>query len=187
MLVQSELQLHASSGVMPAMKPIDQTRRDNMERLAAEAKGVGNLARRLERSASQVSQWLNGSKSRTGLPRGMSLATCRYIEEKLGLPFGWMDAPHKAGDNEGRRLLEVTESNVGGLLREVAARAATPSDAAAFLVCGTDHPMPAEQMILCLSLFGKLTPVDRDYFLLAMRSVGAALAPDRVATSLDQA
>lgn len=74
---------------------IDDLRRANLALLAKEAGGVGRLAERLDRDQSQVSQWLNASKnSATGTPRGMRAATCRFIEEKMGKPEGWLDLDH---------------------------------------------------------------------------------------------
>jgi len=74
---------------------IDDIRRANLALLAKEAGGVGRLAERLERDQSQVSQWLNASKnSATGTPRGMRAGTCRFIEEKMGKPEGWLDINH---------------------------------------------------------------------------------------------
>ncbi|RSE90330.1 hypothetical protein [Achromobacter aegrifaciens] len=71
---------------------IDDIRRANLALLVKEAGGVGRLAERLERDQSQVSQWLNASKnSATGTPRGMRGATCRFIEQKMGKPEGWLD------------------------------------------------------------------------------------------------
>ncbi|CUJ98114.1 MULTISPECIES: hypothetical protein [Achromobacter] len=77
---------------------IDDIRRANLALLVKEAGGVGRLAERLERDQSQVSQWLNASKnSATGTPRGMRGATCRFIEQKMGKPEGWLDL--NQGDN----------------------------------------------------------------------------------------
>lgn len=74
---------------------IDDIRRANLALLAKEAGGVGRLAERLERDQSQISQWLNASKnSATGTPRGMRAGTCRFIEEKMGKPEGWLDVNH---------------------------------------------------------------------------------------------
>lgn len=71
---------------------IDDIRRANLALLVKEAGGVGRLAERLERDQSQVSQWLNASRnSATGTPRGMRSATCRFIEQKMGKPEGWLD------------------------------------------------------------------------------------------------
>lgn len=79
------------------MKTINNIRRDNLALLRDECGGVGKLAERLEKSPSQVSQWLNASaNSGTGKPRGISDVACRYMEERFGKPTGWMDAPHTA-------------------------------------------------------------------------------------------
>lgn len=53
-----------------------------------------NFAALLDRSPAQVAQWLHGSKdSKSGAPRAMSRKTARFIEQRLGLPEGWMDQP----------------------------------------------------------------------------------------------
>jgi hypothetical protein len=81
------------------MKTIDEIHRANMALLVAEH-GVTGMAERLNKSNSQVSQWLNGSKnSGTGKPRGISAGSCRTIEAAFGKPQGWMDADH--GDISG--------------------------------------------------------------------------------------
>lgn len=79
---------------------IDDIRRENMAALVEEFHGVANLATRLERSESQVSQWLNGSAhSVTGKRRGMRADTARYIEKKCGKEEGWLDKDHSASPN----------------------------------------------------------------------------------------
>ena len=76
------------------MKTIDEIHRANMALLVAEY-GVTGMAEKLNKSNSQVSQWLNGSKnSGTGKPRGISSGSCRTIEAAFGKPQGWMDADH---------------------------------------------------------------------------------------------
>jgi transcriptional regulator with XRE-family HTH domain len=77
------------------MTTIDEIHRENLELLAAEAGGKGVLAERLGKSASQVSQWLNGSAdSKTGKARGIRPASCRAIEIAFEKPVGWMDISH---------------------------------------------------------------------------------------------
>lgn len=77
------------------MGTIDEINRANLKALATELGGVGELATTIERSYSQVSQWINASPdSKTGKPRGIRPATCRYIEEKCGKQRGWMDVDH---------------------------------------------------------------------------------------------
>lgn len=77
------------------MKTIDEIRQANLAKLVAESGGTGAFAQLIERSQSQVSQWLTGAKnSATGKPRVIGSASCRYIEEKLGKVTGWLDQEH---------------------------------------------------------------------------------------------
>jgi hypothetical protein len=77
------------------MKLIDDLLRDNLATLRTELGGLKQLAEKLERDDSQVSQWLNGLKnSGTGKPRGMRSDTARYIESKCGKTEGWLDIDH---------------------------------------------------------------------------------------------
>lgn len=74
------------------MKFIDDIRRENLKALAEESGGVAALARLLDRTESQVSQWIRGAThSVTGKQRGMKSDTARWIEEKTGKPPGWLD------------------------------------------------------------------------------------------------
>jgi DNA-binding transcriptional ArsR family regulator len=75
------------------MKTIDEIRRERLAMLRDECGGAGKLAERIEKSPSQVSQWLNASEnSGTGKPRGISDDICRRLEETFEKPRGWMDA-----------------------------------------------------------------------------------------------
>jgi hypothetical protein len=77
------------------MTTIDEIHRENLKLLASEAGGKSILAELLGKSASQVSQWLNGSlDSKTGKARGIRPSSCRMIELALGKPVGWMDMTH---------------------------------------------------------------------------------------------
>lgn len=59
------------------------------------------LSKLIDKSPAQISQWVNASKdSKTGQPRAMDRGTARYIEQRLGLPDGWMDQPVRAVDVE---------------------------------------------------------------------------------------
>lgn len=81
------------------MKFIDDIRRDNLKALAEELGGVASLARTLDRSESQVSQWIRGSAhSATGRKRGMKIETARWIEQVTGKPAGWLDQAHSPQD-----------------------------------------------------------------------------------------
>lgn len=76
------------------MKSIEQIRQENIRRLR-DLIGTGALCEKLQRSDSQVSQWVNGSKhSETGKPRHMRSSTARWIEERCALPNGWLDTDH---------------------------------------------------------------------------------------------
>ncbi len=78
-----------------AMKTVDDLRRANLHALSVEFGGVGALATLLDRSSSQVSQWMNGTRhSVSGKPRRLSSDSARYIEGKCGKPDGWLDADH---------------------------------------------------------------------------------------------
>lgn len=80
------------------MKMIDDIRAENMRRLATEAGGNTQLAERLKRSESQISQWINRSTNYgTGKPRGMRSGTARWIESQLNKPQGWLDRDHQDG------------------------------------------------------------------------------------------
>jgi hypothetical protein len=74
------------------MQTVDQIRRQRLAELVKQSGGVAALASRIEKSAAQLSQWLNASPdSKTGRPRGMRSESCRQIERKCGYPPGWMD------------------------------------------------------------------------------------------------
>lgn len=54
------------------------------------------MAAKIGCSASQYSQWMNGSEnSGTGKPRGMRPSSARRIEKATGKPEGWMDQWHR--------------------------------------------------------------------------------------------
>lgn len=82
------------------MKHIDDVRRENMANLAENCGGVAGLARTLQRSESQVSQWIRGAKhSATGKQRGMRSETARWIEAVTDMPPGWLDTNHEPPKN----------------------------------------------------------------------------------------
>lgn len=77
------------------MKTIDEIRRDNIELLISESGSLKGLADLLNKSESQVSQLLHGSKdSKTGKQRGMNNTTARAIEQRCGKERGWLDNDH---------------------------------------------------------------------------------------------
>jgi len=81
------------------MKHIDEIRRENMGKLRDKFGGVSGLAKKLERSDAQVSQWIKGAThSVTGKPRGMKSDTARWIEVICNIPEGWLDQNHDANE-----------------------------------------------------------------------------------------
>lgn len=77
------------------MKMIDDIRRENLVKLRDDYGSLAALAAHLERSESQVSQWINASiNSGTGKPRHMRTSTARWIEQTCSKPAGWMDTDH---------------------------------------------------------------------------------------------
>jgi transcriptional regulator with XRE-family HTH domain len=78
------------------MKKIEDVRRENLRRLRDEIGSVQELADRIGKSQSQVSQWLNASAhSASGKPRTISSGSCREVEKALKRPDGWMDVEHQ--------------------------------------------------------------------------------------------
>lgn len=74
------------------MNTIETIHRENLQALAREFGGVAAVAAKIGCSASQYSQWMNGSEnSGTGKPRGMRPSSARRIEKATGKPVGWMD------------------------------------------------------------------------------------------------
>jgi transcriptional regulator with XRE-family HTH domain len=89
------------------MKKIEDVRRENLQRLREEIGSVGELAEKLGKSQSQVSQWLNASThSSSGKRRTISSGSCREIEKAFGRPDGWMDIEHVP-----LALAETSEAN----------------------------------------------------------------------------
>jgi SOS-response transcriptional repressor LexA len=76
------------------MQLIEDIYRERLKLLAKEFGSQVALANKLERSPSQIGQWINAAKdSKTGKPRSMDRSTARYIEKMTGKPEGWMDQP----------------------------------------------------------------------------------------------
>lgn len=74
------------------MKTLEVIHKENLRRLADELGGVAAAAAKVGCSASQYSQWMNGSThSATGKPRGMRSSSARRIEQAAGKPVGWLD------------------------------------------------------------------------------------------------
>ncbi|MCK9550282.1 MAG: hypothetical protein M0R29_05960 [Aquamicrobium sp.] len=81
------------------METIEEIRRKRLHLLKSELGSVAALAACIERSSSQVSQWLNASSdSKTGKPRTINSDSARYIEKKVGKASGWMDQPFPVSD-----------------------------------------------------------------------------------------
>ncbi|EWS78367.1 helix-turn-helix domain-containing protein [Xylella taiwanensis] len=77
------------------MKLIDDICRENLVELAEQLGSITALAKRLDRSDSQVNQWVHGATySATGKPHGMGADTARFIEIQCGKPLGWLDIDH---------------------------------------------------------------------------------------------
>lgn len=77
------------------MKFVDDIRRENLTALAKKLGGIAALAKKLDRTESQVSQWVRGAThSKTGKRRGMKGETARWIEVTADLPLGWLDQEH---------------------------------------------------------------------------------------------
>lgn len=77
------------------MKVITEVRRDNLKALIEQCGSAAAFAKKIERSPSQVSQWVTAQpNSRTGVPRGIGSDTSRLIERVFGLAEGWMDVDH---------------------------------------------------------------------------------------------
>lgn len=93
------------------MKMIDDVRADNMAALAREFGSTAALAAHMDRSESQVSQWVNRSKnSATGKPRGMRSSTARWIELVCAKPHGWLDQEH--GTHAIGHSVDMTKSHL---------------------------------------------------------------------------
>lgn len=115
------------------MKTIDEIRRENLAQIVAEVGGVTALSNLMQKSSSQISQWLNGSaNSGTGKPRGMRSASCREIERACHKAGGWMDVEHSPSASRGekfdrnvtsavlgRRAIPVISAIQAGAMREV--------------------------------------------------------------------
>lgn len=83
------------------MEPIEETRRRNLLLLIGAKGGQKQLSDACGGlpSPAQISQWVNRSPySNTGKPRVMGGGSARSMEEKLGLPIGWMDQQASADE-----------------------------------------------------------------------------------------
>lgn len=74
------------------MLSIENIRRLRLDELISEFGTQAALAKKIERSSAQISQWKNQSPdSKTGKPRSMDSASARHIEKMTGKADGWMD------------------------------------------------------------------------------------------------
>jgi hypothetical protein len=84
------------------MSTIDEVRHANLLELIARFPTLQAFADAIERSHSQVSQLKTRARhSSTGTPQSIGDKMARHIEQRLGLPRGWMDAP-KIGEKSQR-------------------------------------------------------------------------------------
>lgn len=106
-------------GVIPQVKTVYETRIERLNLLVkkhGDSLAVLNDALGLVRTDSTLSQIrTKAPNSKTGKPRGMGDVLARKIEEKLGLPEGWMDTPlsyaEMRGDDDPRsKALAVFEA-----------------------------------------------------------------------------
>lgn len=89
------------------MLPVDDIRLANLATLIEKNGGQRPLADRLEKAPAQISQWITRApNSKTGKPRVMSSETAREIEDRLGLPLGWMDKDHATTPAGARPIAE---------------------------------------------------------------------------------
>ena len=91
---------------------IEDIRRRALAVLVSRHGSVRKLAAALERSESQLSQWLNASPdSKTGKARNISTSSCRYIEDKLSLDRYWMDSDHSGeGHDVGKVAHDMSQA-----------------------------------------------------------------------------
>lgn len=100
------------------MTTIELIHRANMAILVDECGGTTALGDKIGVSASQISQWLNGSiNSGTGKPRGMHPNSCRKLEGACGKPVGWMDKSH-APDDAGANALGGADAQVENVVSD---------------------------------------------------------------------
>lgn len=102
----------------------EEVRRDNLLFLIEQAGSQRALAERIGKAPAQISQWVTGAPDARGNPRTMGRATARHIEERLGLPTGWMDQAHggaaDAGQSQAARYDDATMAQAFELLYLIA-------------------------------------------------------------------
>lgn len=70
---------------------IDRIRTHNLRLLADHYGTIAALAAQIQKSHSQTSQWVHGSIDRPNNGRNISTKWARIVEERCGLPNGWLD------------------------------------------------------------------------------------------------
>lgn len=124
------------------MKTIEATYRTNLAALIDECGSQAKLAKLIEKSPAQISQWLNASvDSKTGKPRSMSRETAREIERLTGKPSGWMDTDHSSNVEPGpdiRGFVPLISSVQAGEWSEIVDNF-QPGDAKEWLPCPVKH------------------------------------------------
>jgi len=83
-----------------AMPTIEETRRQNLEQLIAEAGTIRKLAERSGLSESYLGQIRNELKSHHGKVRNLGTTAARKIESGMGLVRGWMDRENNTTGTE---------------------------------------------------------------------------------------
>lgn len=89
------------------MQTVDEIRLERLLMLISEHRTQAKLAKVINKSPAQISQWVNKSpNSKSGKPRVMDGTTARDIEKACGKPVGWMDqpVPHHRSESESTHL-----------------------------------------------------------------------------------
>jgi hypothetical protein len=76
------------------MKTIEEIRHARFQQVASSAEypSLDALSKAIGRSQGQVSQWKNRSRRTKGGHCNIDSASARHIEQRLGLPHGWLDS-----------------------------------------------------------------------------------------------
>ena len=83
------------------MKPVQDTRRENLELLIKQFGTLETLATAAGTSSVYLSQIRNRTRDqKTGRPREMGAAMAKRLAEAAGKPVGWMDTPATPPDGE---------------------------------------------------------------------------------------
>lgn len=102
-------------GPISPMEPVEETRRTRLRMLVKRNNTMADLCQLLGYARTEtatLTRILNANirHDRDGKPYNMGSPMARQIEEKLGLPTGWMDTPPSyaelGGDNDPRAMIE---------------------------------------------------------------------------------